>query len=118
MSKSLTFIKVLMAIARNPNHPGSPVHPGEMLREEFMVPLGISANALAMALRVPSTRISEIVAERRSISADTAYRLARYFGMPAQFWMHLQSNYELAVAYKHSQDVITKEVLPRETSFA
>ena len=81
-----------------------------------MVPLGISANALAMALRVLSTRISEIVAERRSISADTAYRLARYFGMPAQFWMNLQSSYELAVAYKHSKDVIKKEVLPRDVS--
>jgi addiction module HigA family antidote len=67
---------------------------------------------------VPSTRISEIVAERRSISADTAYRLARYFGMSAQFWMNLQSNYELAVVYRHSQDVIMKEVMPREVSVA
>jgi addiction module HigA family antidote len=103
-----------MAIPRNPNHPGAPVHPGEMLREELLVPLNISANALALALRVPSTRISEIVAERRSISADAAYRLARYFGMPAQFWMNLQSNDELGVAYKHAQSVIEKEVLPRE----
>jgi addiction module HigA family antidote len=89
-----------------------------MLREEFRVPLGISANALAMALRVPSTRVGEIVAERRSISSDTAYRLARYFGMPAQFWMNLQSNYELAVAYKHARSVIEKEVMPREVSVA
>lgn len=102
-----------MAIARNPNHPGAPVHPGEMLREEFLVPLNMSANALALALRVPSTRISEIVAERRSITADTAYRLERYFGMPASFWMGLQSNYELAVTYKHAQSVIKKEVSPR-----
>ncbi len=107
-----------MAIPRNPKHPGVPVHPGEMLREEFLVPLNLSANALAMALRVPSTRISEIVAERRSITADTAYRLARYFGMPASFWMNLQGNYELAVAYKHAQSVIEKEVLPREASVA
>ena len=107
-----------MSIPRNPHHPGAPLHPGEMLREEFMVPLRLSANALALALRVPSTRISEIVAERRSISADTAYRLARYFGMPAQFWMDLQSNYELALAYKHAQSVIQKEVQPRETSVA
>jgi len=107
-----------MSIARNLNHPGAPVHPGEMLREEFMVPLGLSANGLAVALRVPSTRISEIVAERRSISADTAYRLARYFGMPAQFWMDLQSAYELAIAYKHAQSVIKKEVLPREAAVA
>ena len=102
-----------MAIQRDPNHPGAPVHPGEMLREEFLIPYGLSANALAMALRVPSTRVSEIVAERRSVSADTAYRLARYFGMPAQFWMNLQSNYELAVAYKHARSVIAKEVQPR-----
>jgi antitoxin HigA-1 len=107
-----------MTILRNPNHPGAPVHPGQMLREEFLVPLALSANALALALRVPSTRISEIVAERRSISADTAYRLARYFGMPAQFWMNLQSNYELALAYRHSQSVIEKEVLPRDVSVA
>jgi addiction module HigA family antidote len=105
-----------MSIPRNPNHPGAPLHPGAMLREEFMVPLGISANALALALRVPSTRISEIVAQRRSISADTAYRLARYFGMSAQFWMNLQSNYELAVACKHAQVVIRKEVSPREAT--
>ncbi len=78
-----------MTMARNANHPGAPVHPGEM-REEFMVPLGLSANALALALRVPSIRIGEIVAERRSIGADTAYRLARYFGMSVQFWMNLQ----------------------------
>jgi antitoxin HigA-1 len=110
--------EVSMAIPRDPNHPGAPVHPGEMLREEFMVPLGLSANALALALRVPSTRISEIVAERRSITADTAYRLARYFGMPARFWMDLQSNYELAVTYKKAQQVISKEVHPRVARIA
>lgn len=102
-----------MSIPRDPNHPGAPLHPGAMLREEFMVPYGLSAHALALALRVPSTRISEIVAERRSITADTAYRLAQYFGMSAQFWMNLQSNYELAVAYKRAQSVIKKEVRPR-----
>lgn len=107
-----------MAIPRDPNHPGAPVHPGEMLREEFLAPLDLSANALALALRVPSTRISEIVAERRSITADTAYRLARYFGMPAQFWMDLQSNYELAIAYKKAQEVIRKEVQPRVAQIA
>ena len=102
-----------MAIPRNPNHPGAPLHPGEMLREEFMVPLGISANALAMALRVPSTRISEIVGERRSISADTAYRLARYFGMPAQFWMNLQSAYDLSIVEMKSGAQIEHDVHPR-----
>ena len=63
------------------------VHPGEMLLEEFMKPLGLSANALAIALRVPVTRISEIVRERRGITADTALRLARYFNMSPEFWM-------------------------------
>jgi addiction module HigA family antidote len=102
-----------MSIPRDPNHPGAAVHPGEVLREEFMVPLGISANALAMALHVPSTRISEIVAERRGITADTAYRLSRYFGPSPTFWMNMQSNYELAIVYKRAQSVIKKEVRPR-----
>lgn len=102
-----------MSLPRDPNHPGAPVHPGEVLREEFLIPLGISANALALALRVPSTRISEIVAERRGITADTAYRLSRYFGASPTFWMNMQANYELAVAYKHAQSVIKKEVQPR-----
>jgi addiction module HigA family antidote len=73
----------------------TPVHPGEMLREEFMKPLGISINALALELHVPVTRISEIVNERRGITADTALRLARHFGTSADFWMNLQKNYEL-----------------------
>ncbi len=107
-----------MSIPRDPSHPGAPVHPGEVLREEFLVPLGISANALAMALHVPSTRISEIVAERRGITADTAYRLSRYFGPSPTFWMNMQGNYELAVAYKHAQSVIKKEVRPRAESLA
>ena len=102
-----------MSIPRDPNHPGAPVHPGEVLREEFMVPLGLSANALAMALHVPSTRVSEIVAERRGITADTAYRLSLYFGPSPTFWMNMQSNYELALIYKRAQSVIKKEVRPR-----
>lgn len=74
------------------------IHPGEMLREEFLVPLGLSSSALAMALRVPATRILDIVHERRGISADTALRLGRYFGTSAQFWMNMQQNYDLAMA--------------------
>ena len=89
-----------------------PLHPGEMLREEFMRPLGISANALALALRVPVTRISEIVNERRSITADTALRLARYFRMPADFWMNLQSQYELETAEDELAAAIRREVRP------
>lgn len=76
----------------------APVHPGEMLREEFLIPMGVSAHALAMSLQVPGTRISEIVKERRGISGDTALRLGRYFRMRPEFWMNLQSQYELEVA--------------------
>jgi addiction module HigA family antidote len=89
-----------------------------MLREEFMEPLGVSVEALAEAMGVSAMRVAEILAERRGISKDTARRLARYSGMPAQFWMNLQSNYELAVAYKHARSVIEKEVLPRVESVA
>ena len=75
-----------------------PVHPGEILREEFMKPLGLSMNRMAMDLRVPVTRIAEIVAERRSVTADSALRFARYFKNRATFWMNLQSRYDLEVA--------------------
>lgn len=75
-----------------------PIHPGEMLREEFLIPMGVSAHALAMSLQVPGTRISEIVKERRGISGDTALRLGRYFRMSPEFWMNLQSHYELEMA--------------------
>lgn len=74
------------------------IHPGEMLREEFLVPMGLSAHALAMAIQVPATRIAEIVKERRGISGDTALRLARFFRMTPQFWMNMQSHYELQLA--------------------
>ena len=72
-----------------------PVHPGEVLREDFLVPLKMSVNALALALNVPVTRIHEIVKERRSITADTAERLARYFGGDAVSWLNLQAMYDL-----------------------
>ena len=72
-----------------------PVHPGEVLREEFLKPFGLSVNALATALRVPATRLHEIVKERRAVTADTALRLARYFGGDAQSWMNLQTTYDL-----------------------
>jgi addiction module HigA family antidote len=89
------------------------LHPGEMLREEFMKPLGLSANALAMALRVPVTRISEILRERRGITADTALRLARYFNMTPEFWMRLQMDYDLESAADIEQAEILKEIRPR-----
>jgi addiction module HigA family antidote len=90
-----------------------PVHPGEMLREEFMKPLGISINGLALDLHVPVTRISEIVNERRGITADTALRLARYFGMSADFWMNIQKDYELILAQQKSLRTIEKQVRRR-----
>lgn len=72
-----------------------PVHPGEVLREDFLLPLGLSVHALAAALRVPATRIHEIVKERRAVTADTALRLAQYFGGDAASWLALQANYDL-----------------------
>lgn len=71
-------------------------HPGEVLREEFMLPHGLSAHALALALHVPATRINDIVRERRGITADTAARLARYFGTTAEFWLNLQDAHDLS----------------------
>ena len=72
-----------------------PVHPGEVLREDYLTPLGMSVNALSIALAVPATRIHEIVNERRSVSADTAARLAQYFGGDATSWLVMQANYDL-----------------------
>ncbi len=72
-----------------------PIHPGEVLREEFLLPLGLTANALAIALQVPAPRINDVAREKRGVSADTALRLARYFGNSAEFWMGLQADYDL-----------------------
>lgn len=90
-----------------------PVHPGEILREEYLLPLEMSANALATALRVPATRIHEIVNERRSITANTALRLARYFGGDAQSWVNLQTAFDLRVAELESGQQIIDEIKPR-----
>lgn len=75
-----------------------PVHPGEVLRDEYLNPLGLSPNALAKALHLSPSRIGDIVLERRGVTADTAMRLARYFGGTAQFWLNLQSIYDLRTA--------------------
>jgi antitoxin HigA-1 len=101
-----------MSIARKPDERGFLLHPGEMLREEFMKPLGLSANGLAIALRVLVTRIFEIVRERRGITADTALRLARYFGTTPDFWMKMQVSYDLAVASRESMKRIEVEIFP------
>src|SRR6478672_2756891 len=93
-----------------------PVHPGEMLREEFMKPLGISINRLALELHVPVTRISQIVNERRGITADTALRLARHFGNSADFWMNIQKDYELILARHKYLKAIEKQVRRRKVA--
>ena len=89
-----------------------PVHPGEILREEFMAPLGLSMNNVAMALRVPVTRIADIVTEKRGITADTALRFARYFNNSATFWMNLQSRYDLEVAEDEIARQVERDVQP------
>lgn len=91
----------------------APVHPGEILREDFTAPLGLSINALARALRVAPNHVSGIVNEKRGISATMALRLARYFGTSAELWLGLQQDYELDVARDAAATQIEREVLPR-----
>ncbi len=90
-----------------------PVHPGEMLREDFLKPLGLSVNRLAMDLHVPAPRMNDIVLGRRSITADTALRLGRYFGTSAQFWLNLQSHYDLQRTEEEVGNEIERHVHPR-----
>jgi antitoxin HigA-1 len=89
-----------------------PVHPGEVLQEDFLRPLGMSANALAKALHVPTPRINELVRKRRGVSADTAMRLARYFGGDARSWLNLQTAYDLRIAEIANAKRIVREVSP------
>lgn len=89
-----------------------PVHPGEILKEEYLRPLNMTPDALAKALRVPAPRINDIVLGRRGVTADTAMRLARYFGGDAQSWLNLQSTYDLRVAERASAKKIEREVRP------
>ncbi len=89
-----------------------PIHPGEILREDFLKPLGISMNRLALDLRVPVTRIAEIVHQRRGITPDTALRLGRYFNTSARFWMNAQSSYDLETAQDRLQRAIERDVRP------
>jgi len=91
-----------------------PIHPGQILRADFMEPLGLSMNRLAIDLRVPVTRIAEIVHERRGVTPDTALRLARYFNTSPGFWMNLQSAYDLEVAQDKLSRVIEREVRPAD----
>jgi antitoxin HigA-1 len=89
-----------------------PIHPGEILREEYLEPLEMSVNALSKALHVPATRMNEIVRENRGITADTAMRLARYFGTSERFWLNLQTEYELRQAQISKADQVAREVEP------
>ena len=92
-----------------------PVHPGEVLLEDFLKPLGMSANALAKALRVPAPRVNDVVRGRRGVSADTAMRLARYFGGDARSWLNLQTGYDLRVAEISNAKRVAREVSPATT---
>lgn len=89
-----------------------PIHPGEILREEFLEASALSANALARALRVPPNRITAIVKETRGVTADTALRLARYFGTTPELWLNLQKTYELRVAEVEVGERVRREVSP------
>jgi len=90
-----------------------PVHPGEILLEEFLAPMGISQYRLAKDLKVPPRRINEIVHGARAVSADTALRLARYFGTSERFWLNLQAQYDLDVEYDRIGDRIQREITRR-----
>jgi len=93
-----------------------PIHPGDTLREDFLKPLGLSANRLALELRVPVTRVNDIVRGKRAISADTALRLARFFETTPQFWMNLQTNYELELAEDARGTEIAGRIRPRSAA--
>jgi antitoxin HigA-1 len=107
MSRSSTTING----AATPNRVTT--HPGEMLSEEFLKPLGMSVNALALALRVPATRIGAIVKGERSVTADTALRLARFLGTSAEFWINLQAMHDLTKARMENGVAIERDVRPR-----
>jgi len=90
-----------------------PVHPGEILREEFLTPLKISVYELAIAIKVPRSRVNDIVLGRRAVTTDTAMRLGRYFGTSPEFWINLQARYDLDVAERSVRRRIEREVTPR-----
>ena len=95
-----------------PKNAMRPVHPGEVLREDYLKPLELSANALAVALNVPASRINDIVLERRGVTVDTAMRIVRYFGGDVQSWMNLQTAYEIKVAEKRIAKKLLAEIQP------
>ena len=93
-----------------------PVHPGEILRDEFLIPMGISVYELANAIKVPRSRANDIVLGRRAITTDTAMRLGRYFGMSPEFWINLQTRYDLDLADRTVRRKIEREVAPRNAA--
>ena len=93
-----------------------PIHPGEILRDELFIPLGMSVSALANAIKAPRPRVNDIVLGRRAITTETALRLGRYFGMSPQFWLNLQARYDLDVADRSVKRKIDQEVVPRDTA--
>ena len=99
-----------------PTNKMRPIHPGEVLREEFLAPLDMSAHALALELKVPAPRMYEIVRERRAVTPDTALRLARYFGTTAQFWLNLQTSYDLKITEQKVGSKIAREVRSRRVA--
>jgi antitoxin HigA-1 len=107
MSKSSTTISAVAT----PNRVTA--HPGEVLNEEFLKPLAMSVNALAIALRVPATRIGAVVKGERAVTADTALRLARFYGTSPEFWMNLQAMHDLTKARMVSGEAIARDVRPR-----
>ena len=94
-----------------------PIHPGEIIKEEYLEPLSMSVSALAVALRVPASRINDVVRQKRGVSIDTALRLARYFNTTAQFWMNLQISYDLKIA-KQNMTNIEDEIIPLQMAVA
>ena len=94
-----------------------PIHPGEIIKEEYLEPLGMSVNALAIALRIPAPRINDVVRQKRGVSIDTALRLSIYFNTTAQFWMNLQISYDLKIA-RQTMAKIEDEIIPLQTATA
>ncbi len=90
----------------------APTHPGEILRDDFLAPMGVSVYALANAIKVPRSRVNDVVLGRRAITADTALRLARYFATTPEFWVNLQAHYDLEIAKDSSRERIENEVAP------
>jgi antitoxin HigA-1 len=111
MSKSSTITRRRTRPVPTPDR--VTVHPGEVLGEEFLKPLALSANALALALRVPATRIGAIVKGERAVTADTALRLARFFGTSPEFWLNLQAMHDLTKARRETGAAIERDVQPR-----